>query len=201
MVNKKRVVNKKGFSLRKQYFDSWKYIKDSKNFIYFSIAIFFLFSLIGFFVPPSDSLSLKIFEYIEEILSRTEGLSNFGLIKFIFLNNVQSSFFAMVLGLVFGIVPLVALVSNGYIVGFVSSMSVENAGYISLFNLVPHGIFELPAIFISLGLGLKFGTFIFKNKIRESFNKYLLESLRVFVFVVLPLLIIAAIIEGFLIFL
>ena len=33
-----------------------------------------------------------------------------------------------------------------------------------LFRLLPHGIFELPAIFISLGLGLRFGMFIFQKE-------------------------------------
>ena len=89
---------------------------------------------------------------------------------------------------------------NGYLVGFVASMAVGSGGVIVLWRILPHGIFELPAVFISLGLGLKFGTFIFQKKILESFRRFLWNSLRVFLLIVLPLLIIAAIIEGCLIF-
>jgi stage II sporulation protein M len=68
-------------------------------------------------------------------------------------------------------------------------------------NLLPHGIFELPAIFISFGMGLKFGTFLFYKEKMKKFAEFFSNSLRVFVFVILPLLVIAAIIEGSLIFL
>jgi len=57
----------------------------------------------------------------------------------------------------------------------------------------------LPAIFLSFGLGIKLGTFILQKKKIESFKDYFLNSLRVFFFVILPLLIVAAIIEGVLI--
>jgi len=42
-------------------------------------------------------------------------------------------------------------------------LSVGIEGYGILWRLVPHGIFELPAVFISLGLGIKLGTFIFRE--------------------------------------
>jgi len=51
-----------------------------------------------------------------------------------------------------------------------------------------------------LGMGLKFGTFFFQKNKMDSFKEYLLNSLRVFVFIVIPLLLIAAFIEGTLIF-
>ncbi len=191
--------NKK-FDLRNHYKKSWNFIKDSKKFIFFSIGAFFFFLFIGFFVPTPESISNKIFEYMHQILAQTEGLSGLGLVWFIFLNNLKSSFFGMVSGFAFGIVPFFALIANGYVVGFVSAMSVNSVGWGSLLNLLPHGIFELPAIFISLSLGLRFGTFIFQKNQSESFRKYLWESLRVFGLIVLPLLIIAAIIEGLLIF-
>jgi len=50
-------------------------------------------------------------------------------------------------------------------------------------------------------MGLKFGTFIFQKKRMKSFKNYFWNGLRVFLLVVIPLLIIAAVIEGSLIFL
>ncbi len=185
--------------MKREYKDSLSYIKESKNFIYFIIGIFFVFALIGFFVPASEDLTKIILEFIEKLLEQTKDMSQGELIKFIFANNLQSSFFGLVLGVVLGIFPVLAAITNGYLLGFVGAMSAEAEGFFSLCRILPHGIFELPAIFISLGLGLKLGSFIFQKEKRKLFRKYFWNSLRVFLFVILPLLVIAAIIEGLLI--
>ena len=127
-------------------------------------------------------------------------MSQIELIKFIFVNNIQSSFFGIIFGVFLGIFPVIGAIGNGYILGFVSLMAFEKEGIDVLLRLLPHGIFELPAVFISLGLGLKFGTFIFQKNKGELFKEYFWNSLRVFLFIVVPLLIIAAIIEGILVF-
>jgi stage II sporulation protein M len=206
---KKRSQRKSSeFSLREQYQKTFSFIKESKNFIYSAILFFLIFTAIGFFFRDFIDLVVKglfnidltqnIIDYIQQLLKQTEGLSYLELMKFIFLNNLQSSFFGMIFGIVFGIFPFIALVSNGYILGFVSYFSVKSEGALVLWKLFPHGIFELPAIFISLGIGLKLGSFVFTKD--RSFKAYVLESLRVFLLVILPLLIIAAIIESTLIF-
>ncbi|HJX50295.1 MAG TPA: stage II sporulation protein M, partial [Candidatus Nanoarchaeia archaeon] len=69
-----------------------------------------------------------------------------------------------------------------------------------LLRLLPHGIFEFPAIILALATGIRLGLFWFSDNKKKEFVKRVEGSLRVFLFVILPLLIIAAIIEGFLIF-
>ncbi len=183
----------------KYYIESWAYLKESRRFIYAVFFLFLFFGIVGFFLPAPDAVMEQIFKFIEELLTKTEGMSQFELVNFILLNNLQSSFTSMIFGVLFGIFPLIAIIVNGYILGFVSAMSVKTGGVFILWRLFPHGIFELPAIFISMGLGLKLGTFILqKNKI-ESLKRYLWKSMIVFLFVILPLLILAAIIEGILI--
>ena len=140
-----------------------------------------------------------ILEFIKELLEKTENMSQSEITKFIFLNNLQSSFTGMIFGIFLGIFPIVVAMLNGYILGFVALLSVSSDGIFVLWRLVPHGIFELPAIFISLGLGLKFGTFIFQKDKPESFRNYFWSSIKTFAFIVFPLLAIAAIIEGALI--
>ncbi|PIO07865.1 hypothetical protein COU59_02630 [Candidatus Pacearchaeota archaeon CG10_big_fil_rev_8_21_14_0_10_34_12] len=186
--------------LKKNYSESWNYIKDSRKFIYSIFWIFVLFIVLALVIPIPTSLENQLRNFIEQLLMQTEGLSWFGLIKFIFLNNVQSSFSGMIFGAVLGIFSVLTAIVNGYIIGFVSLIVVREAGISVLWKLLPHGIFELPALFISLGLGLKMGTFIFQKKKVESFKNYLINSLKVFAFVVIPLLVVAAIIEGTLIF-
>ena len=205
--NKKKSFLKENYSksftgsLVSQYGKSWKYIKESKNFIYAILIIFFLFILIGAFVPTPGILEQKILEIIEELLRKTENMSAAALVKFIFFNNLQSSFLGLFLGIGFGFFSLATGIINGYILGFVMLRSTQAEGALILWRILPHGIFELPALFISLGLGLRLGTFIFKKNKMEVLKKYFFESVRVFVFVIFPLLLVAAIIEGGLIFL
>jgi len=198
---KKRGKKSNNNFLRNQYKLSWNYIKESKNFIYAIIGIFLLFALFGFFVSASPELEEAIMGFLKNLLEKTKDFNQWEMTKFLFLNNLQSSFMGLLLGVVFGIFPVLSSMINGYVLGFVSSKVVEAEGIFTLWRLLPHGIFELSAVFISLGLGLKLGTFIFRKKKMESFKDYLWNGFRVFLFVVIPLLVIAAIIEGALIFL
>jgi len=186
--------------LKKNYRGSWQYLKESRIFIYAAVFFFFFFILIGAFVPAPEIIEARIFEFIEELLQKTEGMSHLELVRFLFLNNAQSAFFGMISGIVMGIFSLMAIVVNGYLLGFVAIRTINAEGILTLWRLVPHGIFELPALFISVGLGLKLGSFIFREKKWSSLKDYLSKSLRVFIFIVIPLLIIAALIEGSLIF-
>lgn len=197
--------NKKSFMFKEYSFidnlkESLNFIRDSKNYIYSVIAVFFFFALIGFFVPVPSSIEGQVIEFFQEIVEETEGMSALELILFILWNNLNASFFGMIFGVFFGIFPIFSSITNGYIVGVASSLSVSNQGFSSLLMLLPHGIFELPALFISLGLGVRIG-FSFINFDKVSFKDNFINSLKAFLFVVVPLLIIAGIIEGFLIFL
>ena len=197
-MKRRKKIRKKNFFME-NYRESLNYIRDSRNFIYSIIIIFLFFSFIGFFLPVPPLLEQKILEFIEELLKQTEGMSQLELIRFIFLNNIQSSFTGMLFGIIFGIFPVLATLANGYLLGFVAAKTAEGQGIFILWKLLPHGIFELPALFISLGLGLKLGTFLFKKNKIESLKNYIIKSVKVFFFIVIPLLIIAAVIEGSLI--
>jgi len=156
--------------------------------------------LIGALIPAPEILEQQILKFIENLLSKTEGMSHLELINFIFINNLQSSFLGMIFGIFLGIFSAIVCGVNGYILGFVIARSVQISSIFVIWRLFPHGIFELPALFLSLGLGLKLGTFIFQKNKLLSLRNYLRESLRVFLFIVIPLLILAALIEGSFIF-
>jgi stage II sporulation protein M len=196
----KKVVKKKRFSLRQEYAKSWNYIRGSKKFIFIIIGIFFLFAFIGFFIPAPDYISQQISIYVKDLVSQTSGMSSFKLISFIFFNNVQSSLLGLIFGVFFGIFPVFVALVNGYLLGFVANSSVKVSGILILWKLFPHGIFELPAVFISLGLGMKLGSLLL-SKEKNVFKENFINAVRVFLLIVLPLLIIAAIIEGSLIIL
>ena len=178
---------------------SLEQIKGLKNYIWFASILFFCFALIGLLLPIF--FQEQIINLIKELIEKTEGLSGLELVGFIMFNNIKSAFFAMIFGIFFAIIPFFISLVNGYVLGFVANKTVLIEGWLVLWRLLPHGIFEIPAIMISVALGLRLGMFLFisKNKGWKEFKKWVVDSLRIFIFIVIPLLVIAGIIEGILI--
>jgi len=190
-------MKKRGNKLKKEFFESLKYIRDSKIYIYSIIIVFVLFALIAFCFPIPAEIQSQIMTMIQELLKETEGLNFWQMFSFIFLNNLKSSFFGMISGMAFGIFSVIITIVNGYFLGFVSMVSVNSEGFFVLWKLFPHGIFELPALFISLGIGLRLGVSLFKKD--ENLIELFKKSMKVFFIIVVPLLIIAGLIESSLI--
>jgi len=186
---------KKKLKKFENYALSWKFLKESRWYVVFSVFVFALFFLIGFVFPVF--FRQEIIELLKGLAELFVGKGLLETIILIFLNNLQASFLAIVLGIVFGIFPLIILIVNGYILGFVSREAANVKGLSVLWRLIPHGIFELPAVMFSVGLGIKIGTSVLSKK-RETKTEFR-EALRFFLFIVIPLLLIAAIIEGILI--
>lgn len=181
-------------------------MKKNKKYIYFSIWVFLFSFLISIILPTPSALNNVIIEMLKELVEQTENLNAAQMIIFIFKNNFLVSIMGLFLGIIFCFIPFIFAVSNGYVLGFVAKSLIEESGIgngiFSLWRLLPHGIFELPAIFISLGLGLRLGASVFNSLNKNNFKIFsddFKKSLIVFLFVVIPLLIIAAIIEGVLI--
>jgi len=190
-----RVEKVEKMNLGEEYKKIWKYLSASKFYLKLSIALFILFIITGVVFPVL--FRDFIINYIKDILEKTEGLDFMSLVGFIFINNLETSFFSIVLGIFLGFFPIFVLASNGYLLGFISRIVVEQEGAFSLWRLLPHGIFELPAIFISTGIGIKLGIDIMYRTEEEGLLlKELLNIFRVFIFLIIPLLVIAAFIEA-----
>ncbi|MDP4039052.1 MAG: stage II sporulation protein M [Candidatus Pacearchaeota archaeon] len=176
--------------------ESLGYLRETKKYIYFIFLLFLVSGLIGFIFKEN----FKVFDsIIAELAGKTEGLGLFELMGFIFWNNLGSSFLAMISGVFLGISAVGSALFNGVLLGYVYSKASEIAGFGIIWRLVPHGVFELPAIFIALGLGVKLGMFIFTKERKKEFIRRLRGSVNVFITIIIPLLLIAAIIEGLLI--
>ena len=160
-----------------------KDIKKLKNYLIFSILVFFLFMVLGLIFP--NFFEEQIRELIKTLIEKTQELSTLELISFIMANNIQVAFFGIIFGIIFGILPTL-----GLIIVPDAGHSMLEEGIFILWRLLPHGIFEIPAILISTSLGIRLGT-DFKN-----FKKNLKSAIRVFLLIVVPLLVIAGIIEG-----
>lgn len=67
------------------------------------------------------------------------------------------------LGLFFGILPLMVLLVNGMLLGYVIQyqMEAQSLAYV-LKGILPHGILEIPAIIVACAYGLRLGILVIK---------------------------------------
>lgn len=124
-------------------------------------------------------------------------------VRGIFEHNVRVVGIALLLApLSFGAVPLLMPLSAMLLVGFFAG----EAAFLGLSPLVfllvfilPHGVFELPAIVLVMAFGLRMGVSIMSPppgfSISESLLLSLADLLKVFFLVVIPLLLLAAVAE------
>jgi stage II sporulation protein M len=180
----------------------WAFLLECRWFVVFIVGLFALSFLVGFTWP--HFFEEKIFEMLKMMVLEFGGKGAWESVWMIFVNNLIASFIAMLLGIGIGIFPLMACVMNGYLAGFVGRYASEIEGVWILWKLLPHGIFELPAVLISMGIGLRLGLGVLGLGLKsegggDNIKSILIEGCRFFVFVILPLLLLAAIIEGVLI--
>ncbi|MBR1369724.1 hypothetical protein RJ53_09660 [Methanocalculus chunghsingensis] len=117
----------------------------------------------------------------------------------LFVNNLQACIILFLGGVTFGLLTTFVLIANGVLVGAVAQIAMKLQGITFVIAaLAPHGVTELPALFISGALG-----FMLAREMRrelEGEGDAALEAGRyamIFAKVVVPLLVIAAITEAF----
>jgi stage II sporulation protein M len=124
----------------------------------------------------------------------------------VFFHNARATVTFLLLGLVsFGTLGLTLFLGNIALVGGVMGAA-HLVGYSSLLafgvGILPHGLFELPAVFLAAAATLKVGAQLVTPQPDRALGEILLLSLadwfRVFVGIVLPFLAIAAVIEIYL---
>jgi stage II sporulation protein M len=177
---------KKEFNLKKEFNSALSLVEQTKWYTVLIISIFCLFFLVGFIFPIF--FSEKILEIIKDLMLKFEGLSSIQTIYTLFLNNIQASFVVLIIGLSFGYYTLYAAIQNAYLIGFVGRSVVNLEGLSSLLQLVPHGIFELPAIFISMGLGLYLANSFLELNLKIKNSKKRIIILSIISLLILPLL-------------
>ena len=79
----------------------------------------------------------------------------------------------------FWLVPVIALIFNGGLLGLVSDLVIQekSLGYL-LAGLLPHGIFEVPALIIGEAAALSFGTAVIVAVFKKERRKLLLPNLK-----------------------
>jgi uncharacterized membrane protein SpoIIM required for sporulation len=146
-----------------------------------------------------DALPTDAFERLPSV----GFLPNFSTVG-IFTNNVRAITLAAVLGVFsFGALALILLMIPLALVGFFT-VEVSLLGYSPwLFAgafLLPHGIIELPAAIIGTAFALRIGAALVSPPagldVGQGFLLVLADFLKVFLFLVVPLLLIAAFVEA-----
>ena len=120
---------------------------------------------------------------------------------FIFFKNVSALLFSFIFSPILCLLPILALVLNGSLLSFISVIVVqeESLGFI-LAGLLPHGIFEIPALIIGEAAALSFGAMVIIALISRKRRNRLLPNLKQnlkYLLLAFALLVPAAILEKF----
>ena len=118
----------------------------------------------------------------------------------IMINNLIVSFRAVAGGLTFGLFTIYILFFNGLLIGAIATLVGQNNLGIPFWAFVfPHGALELPAIFLAgaAGLLLARGILLPGHYRRRDSIKFYGQQAAQIMYGVIPLLIIAGMIEGF----
>lgn len=182
------------------------------TFIFSIIVVLFCFilsfSMADFFIKQTkviaESIATNIAEMSGEELSKLPDIQNFIIILW---NNLKVCTITILLGIIpiyrlssfFAILQLSII---GVVFGGLSGMghSVINA---FIFSFLPHAIIELTALFYSVAIGnfinknILTKIFFHKKKSSEPIKKLFKQSLRSYIFFIIPLVLIAAFIEAF----
>jgi len=162
--------------------------------IYVPLALLVLFAIFGYAAGPQGQSML------EEMAGfvRAWELSGTELILLIFVNNALKAFLVLVLGLGLGVFPVLFLAVNGVVLGQVIAEVVSQHGLmLAITGLAPHGVLEIPAVIIAAGFGLRLGVEVGGRFVGRpsQVRPWLRSGLRTYLRVVLPLLVIASVIE------
>lgn len=171
-------------------------------FVLISAAVFSFAFYLGFVAAGANP------DYAREVIQET--LKGFSFLRdandllvllFIFFNNSLKALIAILLGPLF-FVPVIFMFINGFLLGMVLKVIGGEVGFTTVgAALVPHGIFEIPAVVIASGYGIWLGFMIIKkfatNNHEIKISGLYGHVLRKFALIIVPVLIIAALIEVF----
>lgn len=182
-------------------------LRENRWFVAASTAFFTLGFLIAFLLVSSNSQNAGIFlpaHMVEGVKSGAAGNGgqwNYPLMSsYIMVNNISVSLRAFVFGITFGLGTIYVLFSNGALLGALTSLIYMYGSPLKYWSLIlPHGVIELTAIFISGAAGLMIAKYLLipgELSRRHSLIYGAKKSASLILGVVL-MLVIAGIIEGF----
>lgn len=150
---------------------SWKafvqHLQAMRGYVAFSLILFMAGMVIGGTNVQLEQYISGQLEGLQQISNTINDSSNPTLLSFIFifLNNAIKCIIIMYLGAAFALIPIVFLVINGMVLGYLFT---HHSAVISTFELIwrgilPHGIIEIPALLIASAYGIRLGMLTFSG--------------------------------------
>ena len=118
------------------------------RYLIFLTALFVAAFLAGFLAPIPGKMDLL--GTLKDSLKPILRMSPWKMFFVLLLNNSAKSFAILLSGILFGIVPLVAVATNGYVSGVAYLFASREVGYVlAAKTVLPHGVLEIPAVIIT----------------------------------------------------
>ena len=182
-----------------------RYLYSIRVFLAITILLFLVSMIPGYLVAVyAHGTANQLLSGLENKAQTLTGQPPIQMMLGIFFNNALDGFLSMAFGLVIGLFPLFFILTNGMVIGIMLELMIVKYGvaygtFIFLVGIMPHGIFELPAIFISTSIGLKLGYEVMRTIFLRKTDMVLelRNALMIFIFWILPMLLVAALIETF----
>lgn len=140
---------------------------------------------LGFFQQAADSL-----------VGKFSGKGGATFVFSLFVHNLVATYLTMCLFTLWGLFPMVTAIGNGLILGWIAVTAGSSSLVDAAAMLMPHGMFEWPAMMIAWGVGLWRGAGYRFSADPGTYVQRWKRSNHLFFLVVLPLLLLAAIVEG-----
>lgn len=158
---------------------------------------------LGLLSPETVDMALTQFMAMIEdagVVDSAGNLSPFGLLT----NNWTAMLTAALYGFVpFLFLPLLSIAVNGLLMGLLAAWYYSNGISLGLYlaGILPHGIFELPALLLSAACGVclcrNMCRLVVSSPKRAPMVELLCDLLRVMLLIVLPMTVAAAFIEAY----
>jgi stage II sporulation protein M len=185
---------------------------DNKWYFVTACLLFLGGAMVGYLQSPAvQEMVNRMVDEMRELVQRSKesGLGVMGLFWTIFVNNVTSSLIMMALGLFFAIIPVIGMVANGVMFGYILAKTGAlgiNPWLVLAAGILPHGIIELPTVLFAAGVGMRLGVLslrsiggLFRPNSWERVKKDWYDVLKQFpvvVLTVIALLFVAAVVES-----
>jgi stage II sporulation protein M len=140
-----------------------------KRWLVVAVLLFSLGIVFGLFSPTGGSPMDEELAAFEELISMLAALPPGLLAILILLKNCTALLISFALSPLLCLSPFLTLTINGWLIGVITTEVVKNTslGYL-LAGLLPHGIFEIPALMIGEAAALSFGTSVLLGLLRKN---------------------------------
>ncbi|MBS4026389.1 MAG: stage II sporulation protein M [Clostridia bacterium] len=199
--------------IKELYLQEWERFKKDYVKIFLLIMVISLTASLFFyfFLVANEEITMMGMEQLVEVfeeLGMTPGMSQLEMFNLILMQNLRASLVTIALGIIPIVVlplasPALTTISVSVVMAFVKIQE-GNVLNTVLYTILPHGVVELPALFISGSVGV----FLSLNVLRKIFPRedeeevqlqpIIVQAVRTYFLVIVPLIVVAALLESFL---